>query len=80
MINAILLDANDALIGIAYVWISFEIVRLVWSSELVSKLKNNKELGTTHFSLYHKIMINTYCFATSFFFCGLTHVSVLDGL
>lgn len=65
-----LLHINDGFIAIGYIGVSIGIVRFVTNSEVVKKIKSNSNL----ISLYKQIALNTFCFAVTFFLCGITHV------
>lgn len=69
------LDVNNFLIGVAYIWISCEILRFVWTSEMVSRMKQHQEAELSPITFHQRFMLVAHCFAVSFFFCGLTHVS-----
>jgi hypothetical protein len=71
LIARLLLHINDTIIGLSYIWIAIEIVRLIGSSKIVKKIKLNPELSSLHL----KIILHTICFSLTFFTCGLTHVS-----
>jgi hypothetical protein len=76
--DSLILTISEVLIGLAYVWISVEISRLIWRSELVSNIKKNPDLlRSSSVTLHQKIITITVAFAITFVFCGLTHVSKL---
>jgi hypothetical protein len=76
--DSLILTISEVLIGLPYVWISVEILRLIWRSELVSNIKKNPDLlRSSSVTLHQKIITIAVTFAITFVFCGLTHVSKL---
>jgi uncharacterized membrane protein YozB (DUF420 family) len=47
----------------------------VWTSEMVSRMKQHQETELSPITFHQRFMLVAHCFAVSFFFCGLTHVS-----
>lgn len=70
-----LLALSDVLLGLASEWLGVEVIRFIWRSEMVRKVKFKTELGSPLISLHSKILLNAYFFSGTFLFCGLTHVS-----
>jgi hypothetical protein len=66
---------NNIFIGFAYVWISCQILRFVWNSEMVTRMKSYEVGAHSRFSFHVRFMAVAYCFSVTFLFCGLTHVS-----
>jgi hypothetical protein len=68
---------NNIFIGFAYIWISCQILRFVWNSEMVTRMKSYEVGAQSRFSFHVRFMAVAYCFSVTFLFCGLTHVRSL---